>query len=79
MPIEPFEVPAATAGNGVLTYEQSGLPDGLVFDADGSGACAGNVPRRVCGTPTATTTPVAVTITVSDSDSNERSRPTRTR
>ena len=67
-------MPGAGAGNGVLTYEQSGLPDGLAFDADGTGGCAGNAPRTVCGTPTATTTaPVAVTITVSDSDSNEES------
>ena len=72
--IQAFQVPGAGAGNGVLTYEQSGLPDGLAFDADGTGGCAGNAPRTVCGTPTATTTaPVAVTITVSDSDSNEES------
>ena len=68
--IPAFQIPAAGAGNGVLTYAESGLPTGLVFDADGTGSCAGNAPRMVCGTPTATTTPVTVTITVSDSDSN---------
>ena len=71
--IPAFQIPAAGAGNGVLTYAESGLPTGLVFDADGTGSCAGNAPRTVCGTPTATTTPVTVTITVSDSDSNEQS------
>ncbi len=68
--IPAFQIPAAGAGNGVLTYAESGLPTGLVFDADGTGSCAGNAPRTVCGTPTATTTAVTVTITVSDSDSN---------
>ena len=69
--IQAFQIPAATAGNGVLTYAESGLPTGLVFDADGTGSCVGNAPRTVCGTPTATTTaPVTVTITASDSDSN---------
>ena len=69
--IQSFQVPAASAGNGVLTYVDSGLPAGLEFDADGSGSCPGNAPRMVCGTPTATTTaPVTVTITVRDADSN---------
>jgi len=67
--IQAFQVPAATGGNGVLSYEQNGLPTGLVFDADGTGSCPGNAPRAVCGTPTATTTaPVTVTITVRDAD-----------
>ncbi len=67
--IQAFQVPAATGGNGVLSYAESGLPTGLVFDADGTGSCAGNAPRAVCGTPTATTTaPVTVTITVRDAD-----------
>ena len=67
--IQAFQIPAAGAGNGALVYVESGLPTGLVFDADGSGSCAGNAPRTVCGTPTADTAAVTVTITVSDSDS----------
>ena len=67
--IQAFQIPAAGAGNGALVYAESGLPTGLVFDADGSGSCAGNAPRTVCGTPTADTAAVTVTITVSDSDS----------
>ena len=67
--IQPFQVPAATSGNGVLTYMASGLPIGLVFDADGSGVCAGTAPRMVCGTPTRRGGG-PVTITVSDADTS---------
>ena len=67
--IQAFQIPAASYGNGALTYADGGLPAGLAFDADGTGSCPGNAPRMVCGAPTATTTaPVAATITVSDSD-----------
>ncbi len=51
--ISGFRVPAATDGDGALTYEASGLPAGLTFDADGSGSCTGSLARSICGTPTA--------------------------
>ena len=67
--IQAFQIPAASYGNGALTYADGGLPAGLTFDADGTGSCPGNAPRMVCGAPTATTTaPATATITVSDSD-----------
>ena len=53
--IAEFQIPAATGGNGTLSYTASGLPAGLVFDADGTGSCPGTEPREVCGTPTAAT------------------------
>ena len=68
--IEAFQVPAASEGNGALTYAESGLPTGLSFDADGSGSCPGTTARTVCGTPTTDTAAVTVTITVSDGDAN---------
>ena len=64
-PIQTFQIPAASAGNGVLRYAANGLPAGLSL---GMPTCADA--RTVCGTPTAdTVAPVTVTITVSDSDS----------
>ena len=69
-PIQAFQVPAASGGSGALSYRASGLPTGLIFDDDGSGSCAGNLPRTVCGTPTAATGDYTATITVSDADSN---------
>ena len=68
--IAEFQVPAATGGNGALTYSASNLPAGLVFDADGTGACPGAEPREICGTPTAASGAHAVTITATDEDSN---------
>ena len=53
-PIVPFQVPAATGGNGDITYTVANLPAGLRFDATGTDAdgCPGTTPRTVCGTPT---------------------------
>ena len=62
-----FQVPAATGGDGVLTYEATGLPAGLTFDADGSGSCTGA--RTICGTPTAGGTS-SVTIYAVDADND---------
>ena len=62
-----FQVPAATGGDGVLTYEATGLPAGLTFDADGSGSCTGA--RTICGTPTAGGTS-SVTIYAEDADND---------
>ena len=69
--IAEFQVPAATGGNGALAYTVSGLPAGLVFDADGTGSCPGTQPREVCGTPTAATSGArTVTVTAQDADAN---------
>ena len=65
MGIQAFLVPAATGGDGALTYEASGLPAGLTFDADGSGSCTRA--RTICGTPTAGGTS-SVTIDAIDAD-----------
>ena len=67
--ITEFQVPAATGGNGTITYAASGLPAGLRFDATGtdSPGCPGTEPREVCGTPTAATSGAqTVTITATD-------------
>ena len=61
--IQPFQLPAVTAGNGAYVYTPTGLPAGLSL---GTPNCA---PRTVCGTPTAATS-TTVTITVDDGDSN---------
>ena len=37
--IQPFQIPAPTGGNGTYDYVVTGLPRGLVFDEDGTGAC----------------------------------------
>ena len=63
-----FQLPAATGGNGTITYTATGLPGGLVFDADGSGTCG--MARGICGTPT-TVGNSTVTVTVSDSQSDQ--------
>ena len=68
--ITEFQVPAATGGNGALTYSASNLPTGLVFDADGTGACPGTEPRELCGTPTTASGAHPVTITATDEDTN---------
>ena len=70
-PIAEFQAPAATGGNGALSYTVSGLPAGLVFDADGTGTCPGTEPREFCGTPTtATSGAQTVTVTAQDADAN---------
>ena len=65
--IAPFQIPAATGGNGAISYEASGLLAGLKFDVTGTdpGGCTAadfptgtaatwaTAPRTVCGTPTA--------------------------
>ena len=65
--IEEFQVPAAMAGNGRITYTASGLPGGLRLDSSGTdaGGCPGAEPREVCGTPLAVT---ARAVTVTDAD-----------
>ena len=71
-PIDEFQVPAASGGNGTIVYTASGLPAGLVFDATGTdtNGCPGTEAREVCGTPTAIGGPTTVTVTARDSDSN---------
>ena len=70
--ITDFQVPAATGGNGAITYAAAGLPAGLRFDATGSDTpgCTGAEAREICGTPTAIGGPTTVTVTARDSDSN---------
>ena len=71
--IAEFQVPAASGGNGTLSYTASGLPAGLVFDASGTdtNGCPGTEPREVCGTPTAATSGAqTVTVTAQDADAN---------
>ena len=73
VPVTEFQVPAATGGNGALTYVASGLPAGLKFDATGTDTpgCPGTEAREVCGTPTTPTSGAqTVTITATDSDAN---------
>ena len=67
-----FTVPAASGGNGGITYAASGLPDGLIFDATGTdtNGCPGTEARKVCGTPTTAAAAQTVTITATDADSN---------
>ncbi len=67
-PILPFQIPAATGGNGTLVYTAAGLPDGLALDSDGAGVC--QFARAICGTPTTSGSAATVTITVSDHDDN---------
>ena len=70
--IDEFTVPAASGGNGAITYAASNLPDGLRFDATGtdSPGCPGSQARRVCGTPTTAAAAATVTITAQDGDAN---------
>ena len=70
--IDAFTVPAASGGNGAITYAASNLPDGLRFDATGSDSpgCPGSQARRVCGTPTTAAAAATVTITAQDGDAN---------
>ena len=70
--ITDFTVPAATSGNGTITYAASNLPDGLVFDATGTDTpgCTGTEAREICGTPTTAAAAATVTITATDADSN---------
>ena len=71
-PIMEFQAPAASGGNGTITYAASNLPDGLVFDATGSDSpgCPGNQAREICGTPTTAASAVTVTITADDADTD---------
>ena len=54
-------LPAATSGDGTLSYTATPLPDGLTFD---------NVSRTISGTPTKVEAPT-VTYTVRDADGDE--------
>ena len=76
--IAPFQIPAASGGNGAITYDlgrradgASSLPSGLKFDATGADAdgCPGTAPRTVCGTPTVTGAFPQV-LTAHDADTN---------
>ena len=71
MAITPFQVPAATGGNGAIRYTATGLPSGLTFDGTGTDAdgCPGAAPRTVCGTPTRTGSR-AIYVYAEDTDSN---------
>ena len=70
--ITDFTVPAASGGNGTITYAALNLPDGLRFDATGtdSPGCPGTEAREICGTPTTAAAAATVTITATDADSN---------
>ena len=70
--IADFTVPAASGGNGAITYAAANLPDGLVFDATGadSPGCPGTEAREICGTPTTAGAAQTVTITANDADGN---------
>ena len=67
--IQAFEIPAATHPNGGITYSTEGLPPGMSFDADGSGACG--AARTVCGAPTRVGT-FEVTILATNADGSAR-------
>ena len=69
--IAPFQVPAASGGNGAISYSAV-LPQGLKFDATGTDAdgCPGTTPRTVCGTPTVHGFFAAAQIYAHDGDSN---------
>ena len=71
-PVMEFQAPAASGGNGTITYAASGLPTGLVFDATGTdtGGCPGTEAREICGTPTTAASAVTVTITADDADTD---------
>ena len=80
----PIQIPAATGGNGDITYTATGLPAGLKFDATGTdaGGCTASdfptgtaatwatAPRTVCGTPTGGGFGAVATIYAHDADSN---------
>ncbi len=86
--IVPFQLPAASGGNGAVTYAAAGLPAGLKFDATGAdaGGCtaadfptgfadAANLaaaPRVVCGTPARDGASIVV-VTAHDADANRAS------
>ncbi len=72
--IAPFQVPAATGGNGAISYSDD-LPPGLKFDATGADAngCPGTTPRTVCGTPTVHGYYSVAHIYAHDGDSNRAS------
>ena len=79
--IAPFQIPAATGGNGAVSYAVAGLPAGLKFDATGAdaGGCAAgdfppgtasswaSAPRTVCGSP-ARNVVMVVVATATDED-----------
>ena len=69
-PISQLQVPAASSGNGALAYTAYGLPAGLSFDSDGSGACS--QARTICGSPT-TVGNSTVRIVVTDQDDTDAS------
>ena len=56
-------------GDRAVTYTATGLPEGLSFDADGSGPCT--AARAICGTPSAP--PGTYRVTISATDANGRS------
>ena len=63
--IQPFRIPLPTGGDGAYDYTVTGLPNGLVFDEDGTADCM--AVRTVCGTPSvAATTMATATVTVVD-------------
>ena len=67
--ITPITLPAATGGNGDITYTLPGLPTGLTFDA---------ATRVISGTPTTVVAEMDYTYTAADSDGTQPA-PTRPR
>lgn len=69
------QVPAATGGNGEVSYTTSGLQAGLRFDATGmdSPGCPRTEDREGCGIPTTAAAAHTVTITATDADSKTAS------
>ena len=70
VPIVPFSLMPATGGNGALTYQVAGLPNGITFSQLGpDGAVGGGDDLQISGTPTAVTDGAeTVTVIVTDTD-----------
>ena len=68
--IVPFSLMPATGGNGALTYQVAGLPNGITFSPLGpDGAAGGGDDLQIAGTPTAVTVGAeTVTVIVTDND-----------
>ena len=67
--VQAFQIPVA-AHSSTVVYEVTGLPPGMAFDADGTGACSAL--RTICGAPTRTGT-FTVTVTALNADGSASS------